>query len=152
MRKITFFIFIIFGFLHCKTGKVLSKSVIQTHELEIEESIVQLVSCINKRQFDCVANHYAENFRGIQPLVEFDSKKALIASIEDNYTKNNFKIKIAIDEIEARAEMGFVILEWQIYKAGNDEDEIFFQQKCLNILEKNNGQWQLKRSLFYAPN
>ncbi len=135
----------------CKTKKIIVVPPTTNVWQSLEDQISRFTTCLNERDFDCVASCYAEDFASFNPLVHFESKAALMESIRKNYTENNYRLEIQIGEVDAGQEHGHAILRWKMFSKNEElEEELVYDKMNFTVWKRTpTTDWQLSRMLFF---
>lgn len=134
--------------LNCKSTSSLQNTA--QDQSDLKNRIELHVKSLNESDEKLLKSIYAADYEGLSPVTKFDSKQDLIAKLVENQRKLNIRIDMEIIEISTTAHMAFTVLKWKAFTNADSPQEQFLYEKVhLQIWEKNKGQWQLKRSLFY---
>ncbi|MEM1321953.1 MAG: nuclear transport factor 2 family protein [Bacteroidota bacterium] len=116
----------------------------------LRQEAMQLVNCLNQRDYDCLFRLHADDFEGWSPAVRLEDKPVFIEKMVKNYREGNLLVKASIREVEAGAQQGYVYFDWTLSSLADGLETMLLDQRCLQIWRQNRkGQWQLSRSLFY---
>ncbi|MEL6923693.1 MAG: nuclear transport factor 2 family protein [Bacteroidota bacterium] len=135
----------------CKSTKQFS--VDPNAALMVEAQVQRLLQCLNEKNTDCLLDLYADDFKSISPIMEIISKEELIARTVKGFTDNQYVAEMKVEEVQAGAQLAYVVMEYRLFEPGSKDDyQLLIQKKRIDIWRRNaSGQWQLQRSAFYDP-
>ena len=148
--KIYFIFCLMIVLVSCKSNKTFTS---RTKSLVLESRVTKLVDCLNNQSVSCLQALYAADFESISPTIKNSSKKDIIDRTIQGFSTNHLQVGVKIIEIHAGKNLGYVVMDWQIYKqTASEKKELLLEQKRVDIWQLN-GQlgWQLKRTVFYEP-
>lgn len=151
MKFKAYFIFgLILFFASCHSNKSFTS---RTKSLALESRVTKLVNCLNNKSTSCLQAIYANDFKSISPTLKNSAKKDIIDRTIQGFSDNQLEVGVKILEIHTGKNLGYVVMDWQIYEqAASEKRELLLEQKRMDIWQLNGKLgWQLKRSVFYEP-
>ncbi len=115
---------------------------------QLTSSIESLISCLNSRDFDCVAQYYSAEFISFNPVVIYNTTEEMILDLQRNYEQNKYQLAVEIGEVEAGIIHGHALLRWKMLDPSGEE---IIDSMNLTIWKKSGKEWQLHRMLFFIP-
>lgn len=133
----------------CSSTKKLSA---QTEVVAIRNSVEQLVHCYNKRDTDCLIQLFDPAYQSWSPVIQPENIPNFVRHSVRQFEKNDFEIKVQINEIEAGVQFAHVALRWTIfYKENRESKNPPVDVNRIDIWKKAaKRQWRLYRTVIYT--